>query len=43
MAKSVFRAQEIINLTAQRFKIDAPVFESEIEEVEELEEFEYLV
>ncbi|MBI9097475.1 MAG: flagellar assembly protein FliH [Spirochaetaceae bacterium] len=42
MAKSVFRAQEIINLTAQRFKIDAPVFESEIEEVEELEEFEYL-
>lgn len=42
MAKSVFRAQEIVNLTAQKVKIDAPVFESEVEEVEELEEFEYL-
>ncbi len=42
MAKSVFRAQEIVNLTAQKFKIEAPVFESEVEEVEELEEFEYL-
>ena len=42
MSKSVFRAQEIVNLTAQKVKIEAPVFESEIEEVEELEEFEYL-
>lgn len=42
MAKSVFRAQEIVNLTAQKFKIEAPVFHSDIEEVEELEEFEYL-
>jgi len=42
LAKSVFRAQEIVNLTAQKVKIEAPVFESDIEEVEELEEFEYL-
>lgn len=42
MAKSVFRAQEIVNLTAQKYKIEAPVFKSAIEEVEELEEFEYL-
>lgn len=42
MAKSVFRPQEIVNLTAQKIKIEAPVFESEADEVEELEEFEYL-
>lgn len=42
MARSVFRAQEIVNLTAQKYKIEAPVFKSELEEVEELEEFEYL-
>lgn len=42
MSKSVFRAQEIVNLTAQKVKILAPVFESDIEEVEELDEFEYL-
>ncbi len=42
MAKSVFRPQEIVNLTAQKVKIEPPVFESEAEEVEELEEFEYL-
>ena len=42
MSKSVFRAQEIVNLTAQKVKIEAPVFAAEIEEVEELEEFEYL-
>ncbi|MBN2655443.1 MAG: flagellar assembly protein FliH [Spirochaetales bacterium] len=41
MAKSVFRPQEIVNLTAQKVKIEAPVFETEVEEVEELEEFEY--
>jgi len=41
VAKSVFRPQEIVNLTAQKVKIEAPVFEMEVEEVEELEEFEY--
>ena len=42
MAKSVFRPQEIVFLTAQKVEIEPPVFESEAEEVEELEEFEYL-
>ncbi len=42
MAKSVFKPQEIVNLTAQKVKIEPPVFESEAEEIEELEEFEYL-
>lgn len=42
MSRSVFRAQEIVNLTAQKVKIEAPVFKVEVEEVEELEEFEYL-
>jgi flagellar assembly protein FliH len=42
LSKSVFRAQEIVNLTAQKVQILAPVFKSAIEEIEELEEFEYL-
>lgn len=42
MAKSVFRPQEIVNLTAQKVVISAPVFESDLDEVEDLEEFEYL-
>ncbi|MCP4133642.1 MAG: flagellar assembly protein FliH [bacterium] len=42
MSKSVFRPQEIVNLTAQKVQIKPPVFESEVEDIEELEEFEYL-
>jgi flagellar assembly protein FliH len=42
LSKSVFRAQEIVNLTAQKVIIQAPVFAVEPEEIEDLEEFEYL-